>query len=493
MSRMDHHVLHLARVVLEARTALSITTGSAEGVFDTALVRDANGLPALPASAVAGVLRHLWIDTHGQGEVASADTLFGFQKKDAGAASRLIVSWGALLDSKGRPAEGLLAGNDRERRKDPLYQAVLQQADAPVVRDRVRLTHRGAADDRGKFDRTVLPAGHRFALELRLWGKAQDDDDWHRLLGLFAHPLFRVGGATRAGLGAMRLVSCHTRHFDLKDADDSRAFRALGRGLTDTDGLEIYEPRPPATNDVLSGRLKLKARGLWRIGQGDEPLSTRDEPGRPLKAADLLPKLEECIEWPDGKGERKLRLCLVPGSALKGALAHRMAFHARRRRKDWAGEGLDEDVRNARPPEVAVLMGEVKDTREEDGRRSELGRAGALFIDDAWIEADPKRAVRLMHNAIDRFTAGVRDRVLYEEESLLGGELTVPVALDLRRIPHEHREAVRRALHDALNDLCQGRLALGSRTTAGNGFFDGELEGSLRRWLDQDDAKEVAA
>jgi len=189
------------------------------------------------------------------------------------------ISWGALLDSEGRPAEGLLLGEDARRLEtDPLYRAVLQQAHTPLLRDRVRLTHRGAAADKGKFDRSILPAGHRFALELRLWSHQLEDPAWERLLGLFAHPLFRLGGATRAGLGAMRPVQCHQRRFDLRQARDVQDFRALGRGLADVGGLQAHTPQPPRRDALLTGTLHLEAQGPWRIGQGTRSL--RDDASR---------------------------------------------------------------------------------------------------------------------------------------------------------------------------------------------------------------------
>src|SRR5690606_22899359 len=118
-----HSTLYIARVVLEAKTPLSISTGTPDGVFDTALVRDANGLPALPGSSIAGVLRHLWQERHG---AQSAKRLFGRQEGKNGEPSRVIVSWGALLDSRGRPVEGLLLGEEARRLKeDPLLRWAL--------------------------------------------------------------------------------------------------------------------------------------------------------------------------------------------------------------------------------------------------------------------------------------------------------------------------------------------------------------------------------
>jgi len=486
MHRIDHSILYLARLVLEADSALSVSTGNPDGVFDTALVRDANGLPALPGTSVAGVLRHLWVSTYGDDDPTAADGLFGYQHRKQGEASRLTVSWGALLDSQGRPAEGLLLGEQAKRlEQDELFKAVLDQADTPVYRDRVRLTHRGAAADKGKFDRSVLPAGHRFALEIRLWAPADDDgEEWRRLLSLFRHPAFRLGGGTRAGLGKMKLVSLHEGRFDLRQADAVEQFQSLPPGLTETTGLQEAAVSTPPTDRFVTARLTLNARGLWRIGKGNHSFS------RGGKVPDLLPKTEEKIDWSNGKGKRQLHMLLMPASSLKGALAHRMAFHARR----FSGQWNDGELPDERPEAIDALLGAIKDSNEKED--ADQGKAGALFIDDAWLTTDAVTITRLMHNAIDRFTGGVRDRMLFEEESLLGGELKVSLTLDTGWIDPRHRDTARRAFKAALDDLCAGRLALGAKGSAGNGFFDGTLEGDLVAWLDEpesEEKREVAA
>lgn len=469
-----NRVLYLARAVLEAATPLSVSTGSPDGVFDSALVRDANGLPTLPGTSLAGILRHLWART-------DADAVFGYQRADDGCPSRLTVSWGALLDSNGQPVEGLLLGSDAARlSSDPLLAKALAGLEAPDYRNRVRLSHRGATASTGKFDRVILPAGNRFAIELRLWAPAEDAGaDWGRLLGLLAHPGLRIGGATRAGLGRLHCIKVHQRRFDLADPVQADAFRKLGRGLGDATGLESYAPRPVAVDGWLTGRLELTARGLWRIGQGIDDLQPDV-----AKPADLLPVTEEQVSWEDGKGHRKPRALLIPGASLKGALAHRMSFHANRLAGVWADPEATAPVEPKPPEAVAALLGEVK----QEAAEASDGRAGCLFIDDAFVPIEATQIARLMHNAIDRFTGGVRDRVLYEEQSLLGGNLSIDMALDLHCLQSRNEaSAARRALRAALDDLCRGRLGLGSRTTAGNGLFSGKLTGTLADWLDTDE------
>ncbi|WP_019627859.1 RAMP superfamily CRISPR-associated protein [Thioalkalivibrio sp. AKL10] len=477
MSRRDP-VWRIARVVLEAQTPLSITTGTPDGAFDTRLVTDANGLPAIPGTSVAGVLRHLWT-TLADDSVSATEEMFGVQRGDKGRPSRVETSWGALVDSQGHPAEGLLLGEQAARlRQDPVLAAAARLQDDPAWRHRVRLSERGAAAGTGKFDRSILPAGHRFALELRLRGGTEAD--WERLLGLLNHPLFRLGGSTRSGLGRMRPVRVHIGTFLLDEPQSARRFTQLSQGLAEVDGLEPCSPDRLESPDseCLEGTLVLTARGYWRLGQGLPRDDTAEKP------ADLLPVTEPRIEWSGGRGQPGQNALLFAASSLKGALAHRMSFHADRHAQRWAGETAAGDEEGGPAPEVRALLGEVKGN-SDDGA---AGHAGCLYLDDAWAPLESERLARLMHIAIDRFTGGVRDRVLYDEEAIHGGAVRIPVTLDcraLRRRTQDKDSAVLRALNDTLRDLGTGQLALGSRTTTGNGFFTGRLEGPLGEWLEQ--------
>ena len=481
ISTRPHSQLFLARLVLETVTPLSISTGSPDGVFDSALVRDANDLPALPATSTAGVLRTLWTQQYG---ADSARQLFGFQSADQGLASRLHVGWGHLLDSQGRAAVGLLLGDAAKRlQNDALFVDVLSQKEAPVHRNRVRLTHKGAAADTGKFDRSVLPAGHRFALELRLHAAADDTGQtWQNLLALFSHPGFRLGGATRAGLGRVRGVKLHTAHFDLRDSAQAHALGKLGADPSDTRGLVAIQTNPASAADRwLAATLTLDASNLWRIGQGDVALGAI---GSGDKEPDLLPVTERRIHWSGDSGQvNPSRELLLPASSLKGVLAHRTAFHARRFSGAWAGQNpaCDKEGQPIAPPEVQALFGNVKDKARAE--QDSQGWAGCLFIDDTYLPAE--KTARLMHNSIDRFTGGVREHMLFEEQNVFGGQAQVHLALDLHRLQAAADtqkttvSSIQRAFNAALQDLCEGRLALGARSTSGNGFFRADMPPAL--------------
>lgn len=104
----------LTRVTLEALSAHGIHSGQGDTTHDVLLVRDANGLPALPGSSLAGVLRHAYREQHGQ---QAAGRLFG-QLGPQAQPSWLSVSWGLVHDSLNRPCEGLLTDADLQ---DPYF------------------------------------------------------------------------------------------------------------------------------------------------------------------------------------------------------------------------------------------------------------------------------------------------------------------------------------------------------------------------------------
>jgi CRISPR/Cas system CMR subunit Cmr4 (Cas7 group RAMP superfamily) len=461
---------HLARLTFEAATPLSIAAGDADGVFDVSLARDANGLPTLPGSAIAGVLRHLHCGTE------SMEPLFGFQEKTKGEASRVHVSWGALQDSTGRAVEGLLLGEaGRDRLKDPLLAQALSTEQAPLLRDRVRISHRGMAADKGKFDRAILHAGHRFSAEISLWSEEKDDPSWLRLLNLLTHPLFRIGGGTRAGLGRIKVVRSHGARFDLTTEEGRKAFATVGSGLDDTSGLQelTLAGSEAGGENFVTGTLILEPRAFWRIGQGDEP-QLFDSSRKP---ADLLPKLESRVIWDaHGRGTPGSAMLLIPGSSIKGALAHRVAFHANLRAGRWIGEQVDLDGydKSEACPEVRELFGFARDDKKKaDGMPA--GRVGHVLVDDAFLTFAGRDLQLMTHNAIDRFTGGVREHMLFMEELVWQKKVEIPLAVDTRSLD----DATRIALRDALDDLRKGRLAIGGGAAKGHGFCDGRI-----RWSD---------
>ncbi len=444
----------LTRVTLEALSAHGIHSGQGDTTHDVLLVRDANGLPALPGSSLAGVLRHAYREQHGQ---QAAGRLFG-QLGPQAQPSWLSVSWGLVHDSLNRPCEGLLTDADLQ---DPLLS--LLQDSKPLVRQRVRLEHTGAASDGGKFDVTLIPAGVRYTAWLGYWCDDSDESrqHWQALLALLSGSPLLLGHGTRSGNGHFRTHSLTQARWDLRSAEGRKAYVERPRSRRTSHGLQPLQGE--AGQPALQVEMTLQAEAGWRVGGGDRSLNEHD------KLPALLPQHEFCVQWKNDQALLGEHYHLLPGSALKGALRHRVAYHYRCLTGDFAGMGGVAETEAC--PAVVELFGSAEDDQ---------GVAGLLLFSDLRLQGD---STVLMHNRIDRFTGGVIDGALFSEEVLW----QTPLNLRIGTLHPERLEQVdglaRQALQRALEDLASGWLPLGAGGSRGLGVFsDPSARGP--RWSD---------
>lgn len=444
----------LARLTLEALSAHGIHSGQGDATHDVLLVRDANGLPALPGSSLAGVLRHAYRERHGQ---EATGRLFG-QLGTQAQPSWLNVGWGLVHDSHNQPCEGLL---DDQQLQDTLLSFL--QGSKPLVRQRVRLEHTGAASDGGKFDVTLIPAGVRYTSWLGYWCDDSEESrqHWQNLLALLGGEPLLLGHGTRSGNGHFQVQQLAHARWDLRSPEGRQSYvkrprsRRDSHGLTDAEGLQHGQR--------LQVELNLQAEAGWRIGGGERSLNEHE------KAPDLLPQHELCVQWHNGQAELGQLYHLLPGSALKGALRHRVAYHYRCLTGAFAGMGSDP------APEACPAIASLFGTAEGD-----QGSAGLLLFHDLRVEG---RSAVLMHNRIDRFTGGVIDGALFSEEVLWQTPLTLRIGTLHPQRLEQLDSTTRQALQRALEDLASGWLPLGANGSRGLGVFN-DPSGRGPQWSD---------
>lgn len=457
----------IARVVVGTTTPLTIGTGGGTDTEDSICVSDANGLPTLPGSSIAGVLRAAI--RAARGEDIAAD-LFGWAGPDRpptakgdGMASRLAVSWGQVHASDDTPVAF--------RADAPVVDPVLAFLAAGIHRDHVRIGARGTVESRGKHDATYVPTGARFTIELRL--EAPQDGELSGLVDLLASPDVRLGGRTRRGFGAFKVVRAGVRRFDLSRATDRTEFARLPRALhqaVPSGLLPAWKPGKAVTAlDVAE--VNLVAEDLWIFGGGEPEREAHTRNGSAVK---MVPVSEVVISWTDKGAQLAPAVSLVPGASVKGALRHRVAYHARRARKEWADASTD--LAKLEPtPEECDLFGWVPTSG--DGPQ-EL-RAGRVWFTDVYVGTEHTVDVPLDHVSIDRFTGGPMAGMLFSEAPLGRGGFTLRLAVAPAEADAVSRSA-REALEEALNDLCNGRLALGAGANRGHGYFNGTW-----RWVNR--------
>ena len=476
---------HVARVTIELTSPLSLRSGGSGDVLDTLVVLDANGLPAIPGSSLAGALRAAWI---GHGEEAAADGLFGNtdvevsspggDRVKVGVRSRLHVSWGSIHGSDDIPVAPRLAPGVAGR------DAVLAAALLPVVRDRVRLDHRGAVDGDGKFDLSAVAAGHRFTFELLVEGDEAARAELDRLVALLASGGIRLGAATRAGFGAFEVRRVVARSFDLGAVEDLDGFLSLDPALSTAPKALAVVKDPGGARELSGARttMRLKASEPLIVGGGD-PRAAEGRDSLP----DIAPLVEQKITWSDGRGApADVWDVVIPGTAIKGALRHRAAFHLRCLRGEWAHlpetqarmdtAGVRKHDIDAWAPDriedLAVLFGTALPGPEGEER----GVPGCVHVSEVRVPLAQTGRRLADHIAIDRFTGGVVKGVLFLEDAVI---LHEPIEVTIRveePLDGVLSDQARQALLCAIDDLAEGRLNLGGGFGRGRGWFRGEIE-----------------
>jgi len=457
--------LRILRITLELTSPLALASGDSSGLFDSPCAVDANGLPCLPGTSLAGAMRAWW-RTH-LGERHQDQDWFGFVPMgDAVAAaqrSRLHISMGHIHNASNQPVDAPTPRSQLQA--DPILGPLLG-AQMPV-REHVRLNDRGAAADTAKFDRSHVPAGHRFTFQIQLRLENDRATDWESarsaLLKALENGDIMLGGATRAGLGRVKAVDARELLLKLPaDIEKVSAHQSLTSKLKANSLLNTGQPAPtpsaPSPSAPIDITLELAALDLWRVGSsGVEPLSMADE-----RQPDTQPYTEHRVDW--SQREAKLDILkIVPGAGIKGALAHRTTFHFNRLSARWATQEGELAPLTA----VTTLFGQALD----DG----TGHAGCVHVADANLLSVP-RATRhdQPHVRLDRFTGGAWNGALFSESLLSSGGITLKMRIDPQRLlalnsPATGEELL--ALSQALADLGEGRISLGAGAARGLGRF----------------------
>lgn len=493
MMKFDNHK-HIARFTIEATTPLAIGSGVENAITDQLVMRDANGMPYIPGTSLAGALRSALQGYHFDG--ADSNTLFGDEACQQG--SLLIISNACLRGTNGHVVEGINQTDDE----------FLNHYKVLPIRQHVRITHKGVGANQAKFDQEVVYKGTRFVFELTMHGG--QPSVWMRLVESIVSQFPIIGGGSRNGFGHFEVVAYSTRSFDMKNPGDRNDYLAHSASLNSPLKEEaVLREANEGKSSYIKYNLSLKAENffLFGVGGGDE-------------TADMIPVKEEVVEWSDPNHPKfSEQYTLIPGTSVKGAIAHRVAYHynvlknmttARIKElaiepdKAWIdsytqgvyevimnGDGFTKemitDLATLYNPAVLNLFGyvaedksklieetikwpEVNPKRESDSLSSKRGR---VVIKDIFQKVKTEKY--LNHVAIDRFTGGALDGALFTERvSFFQEPFSLEIWVD-RKDDNLLPDALE-ALELTIDDLCNAKLPLGGGVMRGNGCFNGEFK-----------------
>lgn len=428
------------RVIVQAETPLAIGTGEKSILSDATVVTDVNGLPYIPGTSLAGVIRSQLISC------LDIDTIFGFQEKDKGHGSFIVFSDAMMIGSDGKPVEGLLDSKDN----DEFYSLFRELP----IRQHVRINSKGTGEKNGKFDNVVVYKGCRFCFEMEFISDGSLSNDFSQVKNTLLHSTFRVGGNTRSGLGKLKVVRMQTASLDLNKQEDLEAFVNKSASLSSNwDRYEDVSTEVKKDDNYITYTLNLKPDDFFLFGSG----MGDDE-------ADITPVSETVIEWKEERPSVMTENILIPGSSVKGALAHRTAYYWNKNAKLYADD--NKGLSCNENPAVQTLFGYVDST----GKKVERGH---VFVDDLLLSKQNDKIFN--HVAIDRFTGGSMDGALFTEKTTNGKkcDLTVNIAVERKALENEE---VKKAFEMSLDDICNGILPLGGGVNRGHGIFSGTIK-----------------
>lgn len=449
MEQENNRYVHLARVVVEADTPIAIGTGREDIVTDAPVVRDVNGLPYVPATSLTGVIRHAL-----RIEKEDKNVVFGYHDKKGGQGSRLILTDAVMIGEEGNAMDGIC-----NIPNDDFYSHYIEKN----VRQHVRITDKGVADTEryGKFDNEVVYKGTRFVFEMELLSDAPEVEDFENSLKQLYDETFRIGSGTRCGYGKLKVKKREQVTLDMMDAKDRRAYLKKSSSLSSPWEFEnarvLEEERTSASTGWTKYELKLEPLDfmLFGSGMGDDE-------------ADNTPMTDIVVEWNEqGKPCFSKQKTLIPATSVKGALAHRTAYHFNKRKGIFAENLKSKEERNkyvggCNDAVQALFGASVDDVANKRGKR------GNVILSDV-IQHDVETKV-FHHNKIDYFTGGTIDGALFQEKSIWGkGKgYELEILVDNNALADED---VKWAFEQSLKDLCEGLLPLGGVTGRGNGVF----------------------
>jgi len=448
---MENQYRFIARVIIETKTPLNIGSGNKGIKSDSLVLRDVNGLPFIPGTTIAGLLRH----TLGKDE----ETYMGSQQKG----SPLIITEAKMLDCDGTVLDGIIP-------QEKLNDEFLVNFRQLPIRQHAKIGHCGATVKGGKFDEEVVLKGTRFCFEMEMLSEKDDDAKFKELLDTLTSDTFRIGSGSRSGFGEIEVVGnqCKYKKISLDNPEQRKWYLAKSSSLSDEwQDAEIIKLNKPNSECWTLYKLQLKPVDFMLFGSG----FGNDK-------ADMTYVRESFVDWTGGKAHVKDRekVILIPASSVKGAVSHRLAFHYNKLKGIFAdtlaaGEKLENHVGKKNEAVKAIFGSEGE--KDENGKMKNKQRGNVLMSDV--IQEAPIMPKILNHVSIDRFTGGAIDGALFNEETLYANGLSFELNLLVHNSAFVDKD-VKGAFECTLKDLCSGMLPLGGGVNRGNGCFEGTIK-----------------
>jgi CRISPR/Cas system CSM-associated protein Csm3 (group 7 of RAMP superfamily) len=251
-------------------------------------------------------------------------------------------------------------------------------------------------------------------------------------------PSFRLGGGSTKGFGKFKVLDIVKTKIDSVEKLESHSCSLNSLASTG------YESKKAETHTHNVYELKIEPDDFFMFGAG-----FGDEEAKQIAVT------EKIVDY--NKKDLSENYLLMPASSIKGAIAHRAAYHYNLQNKHFIGDDSAKVV-------LGDLFGEAKNSKEKKG-----GSKGKVLFSDLFMK-DENQTKIFDHVAIDRFTGGGLDSALFNEKtSAQQNSWKLEIMLE-KSVDDVYVDAFEKTL----DDLVCGMLPLGGATTKGHGIFTGE-------------------
>lgn len=443
---------------LKAKTPIHVGGIGGDADTDLALAVNGRGNYYLPGTSLAGAFRGWMESLLGEENKAQLKDIWGDHESDEHGASFLILD-----------------------------DAEIQGKQKIEIREGVGIDrHTGTAAEGFKYSRAILPKGAEFPLNITFDSQSGEPpaELWHLLQALEQSDI-RIGAAKTRGLGRVQLMN------NLKIEKQSLN---NAEGLFDAliNGGEVQNWKAIKANHDYKAPENLNVEIAWTPR---DPVMVKAE-GDGI-AIDMLPLVSQV-----DSGVR----FVIPGSSIKGVLrAHAERIVRTVRQINISDMKFDKQLQVSL---VEVLFGsaEKNSGKSKNGKPKSNGQIGMISIDDCYakismsatdwakvenatsMENDLKPHLKAalggqgnpyktlqpaMHVAVDRWTGGVADRMLYNVLEPIGVAWeSIGLQVDLARLKKYHEDLVQPAialLLLVLRDFANRKIPIGYGTNRGMG------------------------
>lgn len=467
---------HYLKITFQLESPLCIGSGRND-ITDQDILRDARGIPYIPGSAVAGVIREA---CNGSINLGGLKYYFGYSPINKGKSNESVES--SIIESKIIFYDATLIGNDRDESGNRIYRI--------SQRDGVALNEYKSAKKQAKFDWEILEGECKFQTFIELSEEQSDisekvkvDEVLINIAKIWKETDIRFGAKTTRGFGKICNVDIIRRSFELVKKPDNGIEKWLKFNIFDDESWEFgdsYEDMLKTLNqdkrwtlkDCNKLSLKLKLEGGISIRRYSTQCSSEESsPDQEQMTTIKFVKKESDDQEQVIAQESLKEVAVIPGTTWAGAIGHRM----------------EELIKDSKVEKVKIDDDDIQiyhyfGAANENNKEKSLIR----FSESRLIGGEFKVMSR---NAIDRFLGSTAEGALFTEKIYIGGEATLDISFgDPYNTAVVYSDDFINALAATLTDLHEGYLAVGGATSVGRGIFsileingvklnEGKLEG----------------